>query len=113
MSSVEIRPATPELLRQFYGSDVPWTVRAVVGVRDGEVLGVGGYLVKGHVVMVFSDIKPGAPKKAIVRGVRATLGLLRRAGLSGIAVREKPESATFLEHFGFQEFVPGVYEWRS
>jgi len=33
--------------------------------------------------------------------------MVRATGLTGVAQRETPESATYLEHFGFREFMPG------
>lgn len=117
MSSVDIRPATPELLREFYGNEMPpRTVRAVVCVdSDGKVIGVGGYYVDGVRAVVFSDTTPEARsnKRLIIKATRATLDMVRATGLTGVAQRETPESATYLEHFGFREFMPGVYEWRS
>lgn len=116
MNNVEIRPATTELLQQFYGQAMPRTVRAVVAVDgDGKVLGVGGYYVDGVRAVIFSDLSHEVrqQKRVIIKATRATLEMVRASGLSGVAQRETPESAVFLEHFGFREFMPGVYEWLS
>jgi N-acetylglutamate synthase-like GNAT family acetyltransferase len=113
---IEIRPATAELLKQYYGDMPPRTVRAIVAIDDdGEVLGVGGYYIEGVRAMVFSDIKPEMRdhKRALIMGTRAAIDLARSSGLTAIAIRETPESASFLEHFGFREFMPGIYEWLS
>lgn len=117
MNSVDIRPATTELLSQYYGTEMPpRTVRAVVAVdAEGKVLGVGGYYVEGVRAMVFSDTsaEARANKRLMIMATRATLELVRQSGLSGMAVRETPESSSFLEHFGFRETMPGIYEWLS
>jgi len=116
MSSVEIRPATAELLEQYYGQMPPKTVRAVVGVdSDGNVIGVGGYYIEGIRAVVFSDMKPEARvhKRQIIKAAHAAIHLALDSGLSPIAVQQSPESETFLKHFGFTKLVEGIYEWHS
>lgn len=113
MSSVEIVPVTKEMMLDFYGQGFQRTIKAIAGVKDGEVLGIAGYYIDMGRAVIFSDLKPGAPKKAIVKGTRATLEMIKRAGLVGVAYRQDESAASFLEHFGFVEFAPGVYEWRG
>lgn len=113
--TIEIIPATAELLRDFYGEDVARTVRAVVAMQDGKMVGVGGYYVDGQRAVIFSDLSEYGmtKKKAIVKATRATLDMVQSAGLVGTAIRQTEESATYLEHFGFIEYTPGVYEWHG
>ena len=114
--SIQIIPATSELLRQFYGEAVPKTVRAVVAMQDGQMVGVGGYYIdRKQRAVIFSDLSEYGmtKKKAIVKATRATLDMVREAGLVGVAMRQTDASATYLEHFGFVEYAPGVYEWHS
>jgi hypothetical protein len=117
MSSVSLVPATEEMIREFYGSNPPRTVRAIAGVRDGEVLGVGGYYILGRRVFVFSDIKPEAmkEKKAIVRATKIVLGMVRKSGIPGMAIADDgiEGAEKFLSRIGFEKQPSGVYEWQS
>lgn len=113
---IEIIPATDEMIRRFYGGPVPQTVRAVAGVRDGEVLGIGGYYVCGPRVVIFSDIKPEylGMKKSIVKATRKVLEMVRESGMPAMAVPDDGIDGAkfFLDRLGFIEQNHGVYEWR-
>ena len=107
-AEIKIVPATPELLKQFYGDTPLPTMRAIVGVRGNEALGLGGYFVHDARAVVFSEIKPEGLKykKAIMKGTKQVLGMVRKAGLPAHAISE---SARYMDHFGFVKDNSGVY----
>ena len=58
MSVCEIRPATAEDFQEFYGRPAPFTLRAIVVVKDGKPVGFGGYYLIDGAALVFTDITP-------------------------------------------------------
>jgi len=114
---VELVPATEEMIVSFYGRIPYQTIRAIAGIRDGEVIGIGGYHVLHRRLFVFSDLKPEAmkEKKAIVRAARKVLAMVEKSGIPGVAIPdENIEGAErFLSRIGFEAQPSGVYEWRS
>jgi hypothetical protein len=110
-----IIPATAELLERFYGAPPKQTMRAFVGVLDGEVLGVVALVADGSRMALFSEMKPEARKysKAIVRGAREIMALAERIGapVHAAADTDIPCAERFLTRLGFTRIAPEVFEW--
>lgn len=71
----EVRYATKEDLEAFYKDDpIHYSARAVVVVKDGEVVGVGGVSRVEKKMVVFTDMREGkVSKKDIVKASRLML----------------------------------------
>ena len=114
---VEIRPATQELLRAFSGEDHRRTVRALVALEDGEVIGAAGLYVDPERLVCFAKLTERMRKhpRAIVRAAKRLLEMARgRAPVHAMADPQIEGSVKLLERLGFEKF-PGteVYVWRG
>lgn len=114
---IKVLHATPELIRTYYGSDRPRSMRALVAVRDGEVLGVlGMYPINGQ-QLVFLDMKDELRKhpRVLVDGAKTFMRWAREAKMPVCAWCDHtiPAAKGFLEHFGFREHYKGVYKWTG
>ena len=119
MKSVDILPATPMTLREFYDDKICHTQRAYIVFEDGEPIAVFGiYLEKSRMVL-FSDIRPDIRdkldeyKRVIVQCVRKTQQLIKNSAVpvSALADPEHEGSNTLLEHVGLTHIQGGVYKW--
>jgi hypothetical protein len=117
MTSIDVIPATAELMRRFYGRTPARTSQAVVAVQGERVLGVAGiYLVNGHAV-AFTELSDEirSNKRLIVRGYRALLPFIRAAGLPVLALCDASidGSERLLEHYDFKPMTQGVWQWQG
>lgn len=100
-------PATRADILQFYGEMPAHTVRAVVWKRGDEVIGVAGYHMRNCAV-VFSDIKPDAPKFTIWREAKKYMQELNLPSLC----EAECNSGRFLERLGWKKEKEGLYSWH-
>lgn len=94
----EAEPATRADIEEFLGESLPMTVRAWAWRVDGEVMAVAGYYMHGMTAVVFSELKPGAPKLAIWRESRKFMEKIKLPAICGTT----PESRPFLERLGWK-----------
>lgn len=119
---IELRPATEADLRAFANGEPVPTVKAIAGVKDGEVLGVGGlrYAIMGKQrrLVLFVDLKPEGRKyrKAIVRGLRMVLDMARGLPIMAVCDPKEPKAPDLLHHIGFRAVGSSsegdIYQWR-
>lgn len=113
MSKFEIRPATAVDFRAFYGRDPDVTIKALVGLLDGEPVGFGGYYLVDGAAVAFSDMKPEmrGRRKDIVRGARAIMDLIRRSGLATTAGANpaQPNAPLVLTRYGFRHIHGAIW----
>ena len=107
------RVATARDILAFYGQMPPRSVRATVYEIDGKPVGIVGFYIDVGVRVMFSDIKAGAPKKAIWREAKAIM-----ADLTEPAVCVATEgSERFLERLGWMPVEMSsegmVYRWQA
>jgi len=118
-ADIEIRPATAADIAAYYGSSVAPTVRAVVAVMDGKPVGIAGVKYERGALMAFSEIRNEMRphRKAIVKGARMAVDMIRRIGAPVYAVGNLPTSDELLRHYGFERVGEsrdgGVYQWQS
>lgn len=113
---ITILPATPELMARSPVGKPPWTVQAVVGVaEDGDVVGVAGVYPAQFRLVMFADMLPAmrADKRALVRGIRMLMGMVKpkRIPIQAVADPAIEGSATLLKHLGFEHRTGDVYQW--
>jgi len=110
--------ATPELLEKFYGQRPSHTVRAVVAVKDDDVIGVAGICIQNGRAIVFSEKKEGTTydKRTIVQGIRRVMGIAAQKKIPVYAVADPKidGSDTLLRHMGFMPTHENseVYSWQ-
>lgn len=108
---VELRPATRADLAGAFDRPAPWRVQAIAaelhgGLRDGELLGVGGIAFRPDGVFAFAQILPAGRKypAAIHRAGRAAMALLRNSGAREVIAEAQPgnpAAVRWLERLGF------------
>ncbi len=109
----QIVPATPEIMRRFYG--VARTCRAYAVVRGEEILGIGGIRFEGNLPIMFSDLKESERqnKRLIVRCTRKMQELIREYDFPVFAEAEETimGSDNALKHIGFSHLKDRI--WHS
>lgn len=95
-------PATPDLVRGYYGGPPPYSFKGYVALLDGKPIGVGGVFFHGHPV-AFSEMKdemrPRTKDKA--RAVRVLERLIAAYRCPVFAVAAEPTSVLLLTKLGF------------
>lgn len=119
---VEIGPADPSDFERLIGKLPPTRVRALAARRDGEVIGVGGFLYfPDGTVQATMFVSPAGRQfpAAIFRAGVLAMRLARRVGLREVratADRNEPAAERFLVRLGFAPIgvVDGetVFRWR-
>lgn len=101
---IEFRPATEELLRAFYGPHyVPeHPMRAVVGMEDGQVLGVFGIAFAHQHWVAFLETTARPPKRAVVEGMRHFRRLAAGRRVFAGEDTDKAGADVLLRHLGFE-----------
>lgn len=69
-TTLEIVPATLELVQQFRGRPPPFTFKGHVGLLDGKVVGLGGIFFRDGVPVIFAEFDPGLPRRHRARAFR-------------------------------------------
>lgn len=118
-SKVVIRNATTDEVERMVGKQGK-TVRAVVGVMDGNVLGIGGIVYEDSYIKAFMDITEEGKlcKKSLAKATKMVLEMAKEKNLKLIAVADDTDIAPqFLEHFGFKfshdTDIGPVYTWHN
>ena len=92
------------------------SVRAIVAIRDGEILGIAGFYVHQSRLVMFSELDEDLKcnKRAIIMGMRK---LKEMASLMRLPIHAKaadlPTAKGFLSHMGFVDIGQGLYEWHN
>lgn len=111
----EVKPATAELLRQFYGETLQPTVRAFVVMDSDEVISVVGFIrFRAGIMILFSDTKPGAQKTHPMTTVKVGRMLMKIADDNKWTLLSWPNgdieaAERFLRFLGFEPGENG--EW--
>lgn len=114
--NVEIKPATTELLTQYYGYLPKRSLCSVVAIQDNKVIGVSGYYNDKNRFVAFADFNEAVRrnKRIMVKGIRAVRELLRSKKLTVqiLADPEVPDSQKLLKHIGSQPLMGDIYTWE-
>ena len=115
-----IRPATRADLDRFYGTgSLPVTVRAMVGLVDGEIVGCGGISEIDGILVAFCDFAPRARryKLAIVKAASAVIAAAQADGARHIyaeADPDEPGAVRWMTSLGFRPTgQPRMYRWAA
>lgn len=104
---LDIRPATLDDYREFFGVEPARTVKVLAGFRDGKLMGMGGYVIEGNKAIVFSDFKGEVTKREVIQAGRAIMKLARSAGIALLA--EVKGNDTAMRHWGFRPLKGSWY----
>lgn len=110
---VEIRPATRDDMIAHYGA-VPASMRAIVAVADGELLGIAGLRYTSHGMIAFSEMRPGAERFPVstMKCARHLVRLIEQCHAPVYAVAGNDKTAPkFLARLGFIPTTSGAYVW--
>ena len=114
MTQIEVRPAKSEDVEAFYGRKSPDTIKAFVGIVDGEVVGMGGIRYARDALIFFGDLKDGARAHplALVKGCKKMLAPVpAHVPIFSLADDSVMGSERFLAFLGFREALDGNI-WR-
>lgn len=101
--TVEIRTANQKDVEAFYGKMPVFSMRGVVAVKDGEVLGLGGtYKYKGNTV-VFCEMKESAKqyRKSILKAAKIVINNIKEKRVFAFCDTGQQTAPAFLKHLGF------------
>lgn len=121
MTNPEIRYATRQDWINFFGKPPDHSVRALVGVVDGEILGIAGLEYAGEQMTAFSCYRPESKKYPLstMKMGKRLVKMIENYGKNVLALADKdePTAPDFLERLGFV-FVGNtaegrVYKWRG
>ena len=114
---IEVKTGTAELIRAYYGHDLPHSMRSLVAVRGDEVLGVIGVFPQNGQQLVFLDMKDELRKhpRVFIKGAKTFMRWVRDAKMPTCARCDEtiPAAKRFLEHFGFRHLNKGVFVWTG
>lgn len=113
---ISIEPATPALLERFYGHAPKRTSQAIVAIDVDRVIGVAGLYRDGAHMVAFTELTAiRADKRALVRGYRALLPMLKAAGMPVYALCDAAVkgSEILLLHYKFRPIGQGVWQWQG
>lgn len=119
-ADIEVVPATTDLLREFYGRPQLNTVRAMVFVRDGKLIGVAGLKTELGRQVLFSETKPdaGISAQAKWRCARMVVDIAKQQGKPIYTVIEVGDfrSQKWIRMLGFELVAASsegeVYRWE-
>lgn len=115
--TIAIVPATPELVRKFYGSDLRRSGKAIAAVEGDRVLGILGVYPEPGRQVVFMDLTEELKRhpRVLVKGSKTFMRWAREARMPTHALCDDTieAAARFLEHYGFRHIHKGVYAWAE
>ncbi|MBU6407975.1 MAG: hypothetical protein KGS44_12735 [Alphaproteobacteria bacterium] len=102
---ISIVPATPDLVRSYYGKEAPWTFRGYVALDGDKPVGLAGVYREGVHLIAFFDAGPTlrASKRVAVEGRRLLRKLMDEAGRPVFAKMNasEPTAPALLRRAGF------------
>ena len=118
---IKLVPATQKYVEQFYGKKPIRSVRAVVGLLDGKVVGIAGVFLDKNNVVAFSEMREEARryKKAILKAGYMVYEIMQNYNVVfAVANPQEPGARRLMDRFGFK-FVETntageeVYRWDN
>jgi hypothetical protein len=118
---IELVPATQKHVEEFYGKMPIRSVRAVVGLLDGKVVGIAGVFLDRNHVVAFSEMKEEARryKKTILRAGYMVYDIMQKYNVVfAVANPQEKGARRLMARFGFR-FVEinsageEVYQWHN
>jgi len=107
---MNVRPATQQDMEEWFGGDLPFSMRAAVLSDGGRLLAMGGVgYAQGH-MQLFSHVRDEArPHKLAVGRLAVMVRSMIRSPVIAIQDPSEPTSRRLLEWCGLVEMAPGVW----
>jgi len=113
----EIIPLTTEILVRFHGKLPPYSVIGIAAVKDGMVVGVGGYYRVDTRYILFSRITDElrADKRLLVMALRKLADIRMSFNLPVQSIGDKsiPGYEVLLRHVGFRQDTAMEDVWHG
>lgn len=116
---IELVPATQKHVEEYYGGRPMMSVRGVVGLLDGKVVGIAGACFDGNHIVIFSEFKEEARKykKSIVKAALMVYEIMQRYSIVyAVANKQEKGAKRLMQRFGFKLVEVNsageeVYQW--
>jgi len=117
---VEIRPATRQDIKEFYGNTMRDSCRAWSGFYDGKLVCVAGVAITRNLMLVFMEMRSDddVPDITVWRGALEIWSKIQDLGYSVLYAVADPKLETapaFLSRLGFEHIESSVrgeiYRW--
>ena len=114
---MELVYATPEIIEKAFPERPNQTIRAILAIDQGNVLGIAGVYRQDANLVMFAQLSDEllTQKRTIVRGIRLLKKMAARVRMPVVALAD-PEidgSEKLLEHMGFKPAHGRIYTWHS
>jgi len=100
---------------EYFGEPHPGTMRALVAVMDGRIVGFLGVVREGPIGKYFCDIAPELEpylrSMAIMRAIKQSMKFVKDYKGPMIAVAEHAEGCRLLNRLGFTHLDGVYYAW--
>lgn len=120
ISNVTIRQATREDIECYLEQHQKFTIKAMVGELDGEIIAFGGAVLhKGRWLGFFDLTEKSRPYRMhIMRGAKRFLAMMRKDGVKYIYVEAEPtepKAKMWLHSLGFEQDprTQHLYRWKA
>lgn len=114
MSKIDIKPATEDSIEEYYGRKAPQTIRGFVAVKDDKVVGIAGYYLFDHKIVMFADLNKELKieKRVLVKGIQMVMDLIENTKLPIYAMcdRSIEGAEMLLSHTGFVNVYGDVWQ---
>jgi len=105
MTNCKLKIATTKDAYNFYGHMPTNSFKGIVAIEGDKVIGIGGLFYTKEGLIAFSDMKPETRKykKAMVKGVRMIMDMVKNAEVPVYAVAndKEPTAQRLLKRLGF------------
>jgi hypothetical protein len=100
---------------EYFGKPCPGTMRALVAVMDGRVVGFLGMVREGPIGKYFCDISPDlwphVGSMAVLRAIKQSMKFVEDYKGPVIALAEHAEGCRILHRLGFTHLMGEYYTW--
>ena len=115
-SKVKFIPANTEMVIKYYGERPKVSFKAIAGVCNDEVLGIGGFFIYKSCLVMFSNLTDKARKHyklSLIKGIRRLLETVRESNLPIYSICDPNinNADKLLKHIGFNQLTDEVYQW--
>lgn len=112
-----IVPLTEQIIHDFLGEAPPRTVRGVAAVKDGKVVGIGGFYRFDTRYILFSDMTDElrADKRLLALAIRQLNAIRQELKLpiQSIEETEFAGSDTLMKHMGLTKIEQTEHVWQA
>ena len=113
--SLVTRPARADDIIEYFGGPQRGTMKAVVAVLDGKVVGFLGVIREGPIGKYFCDISPELQPHlqsiTILRAIKASMEFVKQYRGPLVAIAEHAEGCRILNRLGFIHLDGAYYRW--